>query len=324
MTSAGAKALLDGIIDYAGLFPPAQLSLDEAIRNYARYRSSADRQVLGRFIIPAPGLAELSPYVEELFSPEVLLQLTILGRGGQTGDAFLAGLPRDVEDMLRFYDVHGPRTHMSSIELRLPPEIAGTGLLREVYERLCYRRLHPPTVFLELSLGADWRSSQDAAIRAIGRFNEEARPGRRKPTPACGFKLRCGGTNAGAVPPAEQVVGAVFSCLESRVPFKATAGLHHPLRRFDPALGVPAHGFLNLFGMGVLAWTGQVERAEAAEMLTDEDPAHFAFDDTGFRWKNYRATVADIQTARREAMTSFGSCSFDEPCEDLRSLGLLS
>jgi hypothetical protein len=44
--------LLTGLIDYAGLFPPAKLSLDQAIRNYAAYRQCPERWMLGKFVIP--------------------------------------------------------------------------------------------------------------------------------------------------------------------------------------------------------------------------------------------------------------------------------
>jgi hypothetical protein len=327
MTSASAKALLSGIIDYAGLFPPARLPLEQAIRNYARYRTGAQRQMLGRFVVPAARLAELSPFMGELFSPDVFLELSIVGGGGQTRQDFLAGLPRDVEDMVRFHAPHRRRAEIRSIELRLPPDLAPGAeldLIRDAYERPSYQGQHPPTLFLELASGTDWRSRQESAIEAIGRFNEEVRPGRPIPTAPCGFKLRCGGSEPGSVPSPGQVVGAIYSCLASRVPFKATAGLHHPLRRLDPALGVPTHGFLNLFGMGTLAFNGQLNPVQAVEMLTDEDPGNFVFDDTGFLWKDRRTTVADIHASRLQLLISFGSCSFDEPCEDLRALELLA
>src|SRR5262245_38924762 len=61
------RALLGGIIDYAGLFPPAQLPLEEAIRNYARYRTEPESWMLGRFVIPATRLKELAELGKELF-----------------------------------------------------------------------------------------------------------------------------------------------------------------------------------------------------------------------------------------------------------------
>ena len=64
---ASVRAMFAGIVDYAGMFPPANLPLEQAIRNYARYRQEPESWMLGRFVCPAEQLAELSPFVDELF-----------------------------------------------------------------------------------------------------------------------------------------------------------------------------------------------------------------------------------------------------------------
>src|SRR5262249_38895006 len=107
------------------------------------------------------------------------------------------------------------------------------------------------------------------------------------------------------------------------VPLKFTAGLHHPFRHFDRALQTPMHGFLNVFVAGVLAHARGLQEGQVRDILADEDPGHFAFDATGLSWKEWRATTEEIAAARRHAVLSFGSCSFDEPREDLRARGLL-
>ena len=38
-----ARALLAGMVDYAGLFPPAELPLDDAVREYAAHLGDAQR-----------------------------------------------------------------------------------------------------------------------------------------------------------------------------------------------------------------------------------------------------------------------------------------
>ncbi|MBI1786303.1 MAG: hypothetical protein HYR60_01975 [Acidobacteria bacterium] len=45
--------LLRGLIDYAGLFPPAALSMQAAVQNYGRYRQEAHAWMLGRFVVPS-------------------------------------------------------------------------------------------------------------------------------------------------------------------------------------------------------------------------------------------------------------------------------
>ena len=58
--------LLDGLIDYAGLFPPAALSMPAAVAAYARYVIGTDRAMLGRFVVPAARLADFTAAVDAL------------------------------------------------------------------------------------------------------------------------------------------------------------------------------------------------------------------------------------------------------------------
>src|SRR4051794_30246694 len=104
---ASLRALLTGVIDYAGLFPPAGLPLQQAFRNYARYRQESENWMLGRFICPAARLADLAPHLKE-FSPSPF-DLSVLGKGGNTTREFLGGLLEDLEAILTFRDVHGDR-----------------------------------------------------------------------------------------------------------------------------------------------------------------------------------------------------------------------
>jgi len=113
-----------------------------------------------------------------------------------------------------------------------------------------------------------------------------------------------------------------------RVPFKATAGLHHPIRSMraltyaGDSPRATMHGFLNVFCAAALAWHGLGE-GTVSELLEETDPAALEFDEAGFAWKGHRLDTSQIQTARREFAHSFGSCSFEEPVADLRELGLL-
>src|SRR5437879_4292884 len=118
--NASLRALLTGILDYAGLFPPAKLPLDQAIRNYTRYRTEAEAWMLGRFICPAAQLAELTPSVEELFAAGAPLSISALGRGGRTRTEFHAGLAADLGDVAAFREKHGGRVAVEVLETRLP------------------------------------------------------------------------------------------------------------------------------------------------------------------------------------------------------------
>src|SRR5262245_13093038 len=64
------RALLTGIIDYAGLFPPAELSMGEAVLNYATYHNSNLNWMLGRFVLPSWRLAEFVGHAKDFYSKQ--------------------------------------------------------------------------------------------------------------------------------------------------------------------------------------------------------------------------------------------------------------
>ncbi len=109
-----------------------------------------------------------------------------------------------------------------------------------------------------------------------------------------------------------------------RLPFKATAGLHHPLRAkqaltYHPqsATGV-MHGFMNLSAAAaVLFFGGDVE--EASSLLAEEDPAAWKVSADSLRCRNQSWTADQLATLRRDFFLGIGSCSFEEPIHDLES-----
>lgn len=126
-----------------------------------------------------------------------------------------------------------------------------------------------------------------------------------------GLKVRCGGETPGAFPPVEQLAGFIRFCAGHDVPFKATAGLHHAVRHFDPSLGVDRHGFLNL----LLAVCEAVEQRDPAPVLRTTDVGQLV----------RQAQAVPEETARRarRLLVSYGSCSTTTPLDDLRTLGLV-
>jgi hypothetical protein len=312
------RALLANVIDYAGLFPPARLPLDESIRNYARYRGEPDGWMLGRFICPAARLAELSPFVDESFREGPPLAVSALGRGGTDAAGFRDGLRQDVNDVTDFRRRHGGRVTVNVLETRLPAGLTADELAEAltVAGRLTGPNdSHGLMPFFEAS-AADDRDAILAAIAGLGRTLK-----RREPV--AGFKLRCGGVEPSAFPSPAQVALTITAARSAGVPLKFTAGLHHPVRRHDDGIGVMMHGFLNVFVAGVLANARGLDGAAVREVIEEDDATSFVFADDGLRWRDHRVSVTEIEFARRSAVVSFGSCSVDEPRDDLRALGLL-
>ncbi len=164
----------------------------------------------------------------------------------------------------------------------------------------------------QLRVRCFWEAPVEMAATTI-----EALAGR-----GAGFKLRTGGVTADAFPGGGQIAHALVAAARHRVPIKFTAGLHHPVRLFHSSVGTKMHGFLNVLGTGVLAAEHGWSEAEAEELLAEEDPRAFTFTDDEFCWRNWKIPTARI-VEQRHLIRSLGSCSFDEPREDLRALRLL-
>jgi hypothetical protein len=164
-----------------------------------------------------------------------------------------------------------------------------------------------------------WEAPANAAEQTIDLLaDHNAGAGQR----AFGFKLRTGGVTADAFPTSPQIARALVAATRCRVPIKFTAGLHHPVRQHREEVQTKMHGFLNVLGAGVLAAQHRWDEKQTSEMLECEDASLFSFAENTFRWREWEVQTDQIER-HRQGITSFGSCSFDEPREDLRALGLL-
>jgi hypothetical protein len=310
---ASVRAMFSSIVDYAGMFPPAQLRLEDAIRNYARYRTEPESWMLGRFVCPKAQVRQLWPHVRALFPAEAEIPISSVASGVNTAAEIRAAFATDVS---------GTGAVVESFELSLSPEwlavIAGerlpeVGPASDLTTALTLPENDSPHVYFEIPRGTQWYTALKVVIDVLSKAGDHRR----------GIKLRCGGAAAAAVPSCEDVAVAIALCRDGRVPLKFTAGLHHPIRHRDASMNMPVHGFLNVFGTGVLAYAHALHPEMMCLVLEDEDAANFVLDSEGFHWKEWRATVEQIQAARRQLVLSFGSCSFDEPRDGLQALGLI-
>lgn len=294
------------ILDYAGMYPPANLPLQDAFHNFIVYQTDPHAWMLSRFVVPAKRLSELPAFDEKI-------SFTTLGRGGKDMEELLANIHLDIADIRAFADVH-PNANVDMYEVALPAssltdKFSANEIVTRAAEALNKNGI---TVFFESPFSEGWEGRTEKLLRALRKVKDKH----------VGFKLRTGGVTAEAFPSPEQVAQAIIQTREAGVPMKCTAGLHHPIRHFNSSVNTKIHGFLNVFGAGVLAFANGISQAEIQSILEDEDPSNFVFEENGFVWKSLRVVDSEIQKARLFA-TSFGSCSFDEPKEDLKKLNLL-
>lgn len=305
---------LSGLIDYAGLFPPASLSLETAIRNYAAYRVGEDAWMLGRFIIPAAQLDELHPYMS-LFLNSEPLAISALGRKSKKAVDCLEGLRTDLHKIDSFCDNYKDAVKVEVFELPLPTVIPKRELLEVIAVDTAERGLH---TFCEVTvpLHTDWEHYMFETLDVIAQHNAETGI-------ELGVKLRTGGVTADAFPSPEQMAAVLTGCRDRGIAMKFTAGLHHPIRMFREEVNTKMHGFLNVFTAGMLTYAYNLDVATTAEILTDETPASFSLTTKRLAWRNLMLSLSEIEHLRKTALHSYGSCSFDEPREDLQALGIL-
>jgi hypothetical protein len=298
VTSASARALLAGLVDYAGLFPPAGLAMDAAVAEYARWRRSPEAWMLGRFVAPAARLVELGR------AADMLMPEPGAGEPWRVSALLGADVHGDTARVQSWNVSHSGRAAVDCVEFKAAsPQEADAAL-----DAL------PPglAAFVELPLGEDLRELLGALKRRGARA-----------------KARTGGVLPEAIPAPGDVARFIVACAAAGVPFKATAGLHHPVRS-DQALSyepesprATMHGFLNVFAAAALARQGLSVESVVA-VLREEDPRAFRLDETGLAWRAERVPTAALAATRRDFAFSFGSCSFAEPVAELRALEVLA
>jgi hypothetical protein len=139
-------------------------------------------------------------------------------------------------------------------------------------------------------------------------------------------KLRMGGLVAHAFPETRPIADMLKALADRRIPFKATAGLHHPIRSLHPFSYEPdspagmMHGFLNLCCAAALLHFGG-EAGEAKLLLDEQDPGAWQVTPKAVGWGNFLWSADQLRLTREQFLISFGACSFEEPIHDLEVLG---
>ena len=291
------KILLSEIIDYAGLFPPSGLSMPEAVINYAKYKNSNYDWMLGRFVVPVEGLWQFTESARDFFSQD---------NKGVWRLSVISGINiyetvRAIED---FNSTYAPGAVIDSVEVKA----SATADI----ERMAEAVPNDVKCYFEIPISAELPD----LISALALKNQRA-------------KIRTGGVTTDLFPNSSEIIRFVRTCMAANIPFKATAGLHHPIRCFKPLTYEPnapkgtMHGFLNLFLATGFARDGYKPMV-LEEVLEEEFEEVFEFDENGAYWqKEHFLSLILLQKLREKGAVSFGSCSFEEPISDLQEIGIL-
>jgi hypothetical protein len=317
LPTAGARALLAGLFDYAGLFPPAALDLDDALAHWRRHRDEPAAWMLGALVLPV----RLLPDLAERLHPHEGVPLTLLPTGGTPATAWIDALHADLGSITEFGRT-APDCAVTALETRLPADAQGDAAHATIARAAKLMRdfgLDRAVLFLECGWTDEEQRAFPATLAAIAACNAEAE------APTLAAKLRMGGVTADAFPSTAAVARALRALADAGVPFKCTAGLHHPVRAWNEGVQTEMHGFLNVFAAATFAQSlgADVDTLDAVLSTTDADA--FRVDAGGVQWQSagqsLHATPEQLRRARSWAR-GIGSCSFDEPVDDLSGLAI--
>ena len=306
VTDPPSRILLEGIVDYAGLFPPAALLMPGAVRNFAHYRAGGTGWMLGRFVCPASALTLFSELADPLLPRDagaIPWRLAVTSSGDIAAD--LTGIAAFNERHRVCFEECGAFVDTYEVRVTSAAEF-------EAADRALPQEL---VTYIEVP----YAQATDLLPRIAER-------GRRA-------KMRTGGVTADAFPNAADIVAFLEGCLHHDVVAKATAGLHHPisgpyrLTYEENAVSGRMFGFLNVFLAPALLANGFAS-VHAIHLLNETDASNLSSDEYQVSWRGPDGTIlldrSTLQRVREQVLTSFGSCSFVEPATEIRALGWLT
>ncbi len=290
--------LLSGLIDYAGLFPPAGLDMPTMIDNYVGYLSCPHEWMLGRVVVP---LAKLDSFCAEWPDSATRNSRISVLTPPLDSDDFLAAT-----NAIDEFNSSQPNHQIDAVEVRVADPTSINKALKLKEDVRC---------FIEVP-----SENRDAVIAAIADLSQPTR---------VFAKVRTGGVKPEMIPSADYVAGFVIACRDAGIGLKFTAGLHHPFRAEYPLTYEPGcdvgrmHGFLNVFLGCCFAKTHGLSHVDLTEFINEAQPDDVTVTADAIGWREYKLTAEDVAATRRRFAISFGSCSFTEPIEDLSNLSLL-
>ena len=296
------QILLDGVIDYAGLFPPSTLDIQTIVNNYASYLKGDKAQMLGRLVVPVSRLRDFEDAAAALLprgNPVYPWKLSVIGSGD---------IIADLEELVDFNVFHARDENVGAVVIDTIELKAES--VEDVY-RAMYLIPRSLIAYFEIPIEKDPTTILEAIMASKARA-----------------KVRTGGITKQAFPSAQNLAQFICRCADQRVQFKATAGLHHPMRGTYKLTYAPdsessmMYGFLNILLATAFARFDFSEE-ETGEILNEKDPAAFIFDEEGVQWRRHRLTLHQLGLARKQIVMAVGVCSFEEPMNDLLVMKLI-
>ncbi|MFW9779157.1 MAG: hypothetical protein ACFFE8_09920, partial [Candidatus Heimdallarchaeota archaeon] len=242
-------------------------------------------------------------------------------------ESFPENLVTDIRQAETLIENYKSKIQIEFFEIRLP-EAAGLTSDEKAIMRILDRTISafeasslPRDIrfFIESTCSGNWKAKLENVLNSLSAINHTLNKKSQNPN-RIGFKIRTGGETKTSIPSVEFVSRVIYDCGKLDIPFKATAGLHHPLRHPNTGSDQISHGFINLIGAAVLNYENELTLETIQKIIETEDANDFIFDNGEFRWNNCAVSEVKIAEARQKTFISFGSCDFDDPRLDLKKL----
>ncbi len=316
---------MQGLLDYAGLFPPATLSLENSLKNFAEYNHHNQKDWLGKFILPINKIDDTILLLnnQNIFSTlKNKAQLSIILSNSKTLSEYKNCAQNDLLSIKKLINQFGNTIDLQSFEILPPNDIfnsENTNLLKNFLNystEVLFEFKNKTDFYCELPLS----EKLNDYLTEIKKHNENIN------LLKISVKLRTGGVTPQQIPCPKDIAEAILLCAKHKIPLKATAGLHVPVPNENLQVGAILHGFLNIFSCmllcydQILSYKNIINIEEMKKIISSYSYKDFKFSETGLQigeTKDRFISNQNMTDLRKSYIKSFGTCSFLEPIEHL-------
>lgn len=326
-----AEQLFSESIDYSGLLAHDAPPLNEALREFTRLHNSNDKWMLSHFLVPYRFLKDLSKYSDRRERIKGLFNLCISGPQVSTLHEFKQSVLSIEKDILGVHTDFPGEARTNLLELMLPQKsvesLNPTELvkaLEAVVTTSADSRLLPHRVYFQID---DEDFEVDVAkkiIKVIAVHNKSILKRKIDNYLFSGFKVNCGTKEEGKFPPPEYLAEIILYARDANVAIKFGGDVRQTMPSYDYDKGYHAPGLLNLMMAGVLAYTQDLNTEETVQVLTENNPLSFVFNENYLAWKELAAPAMEIKMLRMLSITSMNLANIDESMSVLKERGILA
>ena len=312
------------LLDYAGLFPPATLSLQDSLKNFAEYHHHNQKDWLGKFILPAKKIDDTILILNKLNIFSMLknkVKFSVILSSSETLSEYKNTVKTDLISVNKLINQYGNIIDIQSFEVLPPKEVFNSDNTDSIKNFLIYSSefLFQFKDKVEFYCELPFSEKLNDNLTAIKKHNDNIN------LLKISVKLRTGGVTPQQIPTSRDVANAILLCAKQKIPLKATAGLHVPVPNDNPQVGAKLHGFLNVFSCMLFCYDGQLLNLQEIEkIISSYSYSDFKFSDKGLHVGDKFIANSKIAELRKLYIKSFGTCSFLEPIEHLHENHFIS